>query len=163
MMALLHDHETWVVIGFVIFVALAWKKARQAIAGGLDSRAERIRLQILEAEKLRHEAEAMLRDAEQRHKTALQEAQAMLAAAKDEAARLRDQAAKDLAQMLERRRQGAIEKIAQAEATALAEVRQYAVDVAIAATRQVLTRQVQGALADRMIDQAITELPRRLS
>jgi F-type H+-transporting ATPase subunit b len=105
----------------------------------------------------------MLRDAEQRHKTALQEAQAMLAAAKDEAARLRDQAAKDLAQMLERRRQGAIEKIAQAEATALAEVRQYAVDVAIAATRQVLTRQVQGALADRMIDQAITELPRRLS
>ena len=87
----------------------------------------------------------------------------MLAAAQQEAARVREQAAKDLAAMLERRKHAAVEKIAQAEASALAEVRQYAVDVAIAATRQVLINQVQGALADRMIVQAITELPRRLS
>ncbi len=163
MMALLHDPEIWVTAGFVIFLILAFKKAKATITGGLDARTERIRQQIVEAEKLRTEAEAMLRDAEQRHKMALQEAQAMLAAAQQEAARVREQAAKDLAAMLERRKQAAIEKIAQAEASALAEVRQYAVDVAIAATRQVLTQQVQGALADRMIDQAITELPRRLS
>lgn len=163
MMALLHDPEAWVTAGFVIFLILAFKKAKATITGGLDARSERIRQQIVEAEKLRSEAEAMLRDAEQRHKMALQEAQAMLAAAQQEAQRLKEQAAKDLAAMLERRKQAAIEKIAQAEASALAEVRQYAVDVAIAATRQVLTQQVQGALADRMIDQAITELPRRLS
>ena len=163
MMALLHDPEIWVTAGFVIFLILAFKKAKATITGGLDARTDRIRQQIVEAEKLRTEAEAMLRDAEQRHKTALQEAQAMLAAAQQEAQRLKEQAAKDLAAMLERRKQAAIEKIAQAEASALAEVRQYAVDVAIAATRQVLIQQVQGALADRMIDQAITELPRRLS
>ena len=163
MMAMIHDPEAWVLLGFVIFIVLAFKKAKATITGGLDARSERIRVQILEAEKLRQEAEAMLRDAEQRHKTALQEAQAMLATAQQEAQRLKDQAAKDLAAMLERRKQAAVEKIAQAEASALAEVRQYAVDVAIAATHQVLTSQVQGALADRMIDQAITELPQRLS
>lgn len=162
-MAWLQNPESWVLIGFLIFVALAFKKAKAAITGGLDARAARIRAQITEAETLRREAEAMLRDAEQRHKTALQEAQAMLATAKAEAERLKDQGAKDLVAMLERRKQGALDKIAQAEASALAEVRQYAVDVAIAATRQVLTNQVQGALADRMIDQAIAELPRRLS
>lgn len=162
-MAWLQNPESWVLIGFVIFVVLAFKKAKAAITGSLDARAERIRAQIAEAETLRREAEAMLRDAEQRHKTALNEAQAMLATAKAEAERLKDQGAKDLAAMLERRKQGALDKIAQAEASALAEVRQYAVDVAIAATRQVLTNQVQGALADRMIDQAIAELPRRLS
>jgi F-type H+-transporting ATPase subunit b len=162
-MELLHDHEFWVLIGFIIFVALVWRKAGQALGGGLDARAERIRKQITEAEALRSEAEAMLRDAEQRQRAALEEAKAILAEATREATRLKDQAAKDVVAMLERRRHSALEKIAQAEAAAIAEVRQYAVDVAIAATRQVLTNQVQGALADRMIDHAIAELPRRLS
>jgi F-type H+-transporting ATPase subunit b len=160
---LLHDHEIWVSIGFIIFLVLVWKRARQALAGGLDARAQRIRQQIAEAETLRSEAETMLRDAEQRQKSALQEVQAMLADAQREATRLKEQAARDIAALLERRRQSAVDKIAQAEASAVAEVRQFAVDVAIAATRQVLTRQVQGALAERMIDQAIGELPQRLS
>jgi F-type H+-transporting ATPase subunit b len=163
MMELLHDHEFWVLLGFVIFVALIWRVAARAIGGGLDARAERIRQQIDEAAKLRAEAEAMLRDAEQRQKAALQEATALLEHAKQEAARLKDQASKDIAALLERRRRAAVDKIGQAEAAAIGEVRQYAVDVAIAATRQVLTQQVQGALADRMVEQAIAELPRRLS
>ena len=162
-MELLHEHEFWVLIGFIIFVVAVWRKAGRALGGGLDARAERIRKQIGEAEALRGEAETMLREAEQRQRAALEETKALLAEAMREAARLKDQATKDVAAMLARRRQAAIEKIAQAEATAIAEVRQYAVDVAIAATRQVLTDQVQGALADRMIDQAIVELPRRLS
>ncbi len=148
MMGLLHEAEFWVLLGFIIFIALVWKKAKLALGSSLDSRAERIRLQIVEAEKLRAEAETMLRDAEQRQKAALQEAQAMLTQAQHDATLLKEQSAKDMAALLERRRQSAVEKIAQAEATALAEVRQYAVDVAI---------------ADRMIDQAIPELPRRLA
>ncbi|HUA55415.1 MAG TPA: hypothetical protein VMB81_24750 [Candidatus Sulfotelmatobacter sp.] len=163
MVALLHETEVWVLLGFIIFVVLIWKKAKQALAGGLDARAERIRQQIVEAEKLRAEAEAMLRDAEQRQKAALQETKALLDHATQEAARLKEQASRDIAALLERRKRAAIEKIAQAEASAVAEVRQFAVDVAIAATRQMLTNQVRGPLADRMIDQAIAELPRRLS
>jgi F-type H+-transporting ATPase subunit b len=162
-MELLHEAEFWVLIGFIIFVVAVWRKAGRALGGGLDARAGRIRTQIGEAEALRAEAETMLRDAEQRQRAALEEAKAILAEATREAARLKDKAAKDVAALLERRRHSALEKIAQAEAAAIAEVRQYAVDVAIAATRRVLTEQVQGALADRMIDQAIAELPRRLS
>jgi F-type H+-transporting ATPase subunit b len=163
MMELLHEAEFWVLIGFILFVVLIWRKASLALTGGLDARGERIRKQIDEAAALRAEAETMLHDAEQRQRAALEEAKAILADATREAARLKEQAAKDLASLLERRRQGALDKIAQAEATAIAEVRRYAVDVAIAATREVLTAQVQGSLADRMIDQAIAELPRRLS
>jgi F-type H+-transporting ATPase subunit b len=163
MMELLHETEIWVLLGFVIFIVLVWRKASATIAGGLDARAERIRKQITEAETLRTEAEAMLRDAEQRQRAALEEAKGIVAGAAREAVRLKDQAAKDVAALLERRRQAAVDKIAQAEATAIAEVRQYAVDVAIAATRQVLTAQVQGPLADRLIDQAVAELPGRLS
>ena len=163
MMELLHEAEFWVLLGFIIFVVLVWKKANLALGSSLDGRAERIRQQIAEAATLRAEAEAMLRDAEQRQKTALKEAEAMLAQAQSEAALLKEKSTKDMAALLERRRLSAVEKIAQAEATAIAEVRQYAVDVAIAATERLLTAQVQGDLADRMIDQAITELPRRLA
>jgi F-type H+-transporting ATPase subunit b len=163
MVELLHETEIWVLLGFLIFAGLIWTKARKVLAGGLDARAERIRQQIDEAEKLRAEAEGMLRDAEQRQKAALQEAKALLDQATREAGLLKDQAARDTAGLLERRRRAAVEKIAQAEAAAITEVRQYAVDVAIAATRQVLASQVQGALADRMVEQAIAELPRRLS
>ena len=163
MMELLHETEFWVLLGFIIFVVLVWRKAASALGSGLDARAERIRKQIAEAETLRREAETMLREAETRQRAALEEAKEIVAGATREAARLKEQAAKDIAAMLERRRQAAVDKIAQAEAAALAEVRQRAVDVAIAATRQVLVAQVQGPLADRMIDQAITELPQRLS
>jgi F-type H+-transporting ATPase subunit b len=163
MMALLHEHEFWVLLGFILFVVLIWKKAKQALVDGLDGRAARISQQIAEAETLRREAETMLRDAEQRQKAALQEAKALIEQAAHEASRIKDQAARDIEALLERRRRSAIDKIAQAEAAAITEVRQYAVDVAIAATRHVLTQQIQGALADRMIDQAIGELPRRLS
>jgi F-type H+-transporting ATPase subunit b len=162
MIELLHKAEFWVLLGFIIFVVLVWKKGRLAIAGALDGRAERIRHRISEAETLRAEAEAMLREAEERQKTALQQTERTLADAKGEAARIKDRATNDIAALLERRRRAAVEKIGQAEAAAVAEVRQYAAHVAIAAARQVLARQVQGALADHMIDQAISELPRRL-
>jgi F-type H+-transporting ATPase subunit b len=162
-MELLHETEFWVLLGFVLFFALFWRRIGQALLGGLDARAARIRQQLVEAEQLRAEAEAMLRESEQRQRAALEETEKLLSEAKREAARLQDQSARDLAVLLERRRLSAIEKIGQAEATAVAEVRQYAVDIAIAATQRILVEQVKGPLAERMIDQAITELPRRLS
>jgi len=163
MIGLLHETESWVLLGFIIFIALVWKKARQALAAGLEARAGRIRREITDAERLRAEAETMLREAEQHQKTALQEAKATLDGAKREADRIKEQAAKNIVALLEKRRQAALEKIAQAEAAAIADVRQHAVDVAVAATRQVLMREVQGALADRMVDRAIAELPGRLN
>ncbi len=105
----------------------------------------------------------MLRDAEQQTRAALEEAKAMLAEATREAARLKDQAAKDTAALLERRapQRGREDRPGRSRRDRRGPA--IAVDVAIAATRQVLTDQVQGALADRMIDHAIAELPRRLS
>lgn len=162
-MDLLHNTNFWVALGFILFVALVWKRAAAAITGALDGRAERIRAQLDEAAKLRSEAEAMLKAAEARQREAMQEAADMVAQAKAEAERLRIQAEQDLEATLARRQQGALEKIAQAEAAALAEVRRTAVDVAIAATRALLTSQAAGPLGDQLLDQAITELPARLN
>jgi len=63
---------------------------------------------------------------------------------------------------LKRREQNSIDKIAQAESRAVAEVRDRAIEVAIAATSKVLREQMDGAEGDKLVDDAIAEIGRRL-
>ena len=55
-----------------------------------------------------------------------------------------------------------MERIAQAEKAAIAEVRGRAVDVAIEATRRLLAERMTPKQADALIDAAISELPEKL-
>jgi F-type H+-transporting ATPase subunit b len=55
-----------------------------------------------------------------------------------------------------------MDKIAQAEADAVRQVRAMAVDLAIAATRQVIAEELTGKRADALVDQSIAELPQKL-
>ena len=56
-MAALHTPEFWVAIGFILLVLAIAKKSWAAIKAGLDSRAERIRVRLDDATKLREEAQ----------------------------------------------------------------------------------------------------------
>ena len=56
------DESAWVALGFVIFIAIIWRKVGSALANLLDSRAQKIRDELSEAENLRNEAEAELRE-----------------------------------------------------------------------------------------------------
>ena len=62
-----------------------------------------------------------------------------------------------------RRAQQAEEKIAQAEAAALKEVRDQAVDVALAAAAKLIAGEVKPAKAKALIDQSIDELSSKLN
>ncbi|WP_448207702.1 F0F1 ATP synthase subunit B family protein [Azospirillum sp. sgz302134] len=154
--------EFWVAIAFLIFVVLVWKKAAAAINGLLDARAEKIRAELDEAQRLREDAQALLANYQRRQADALKEAEAVLSHAREEAARLRTQAGTDLEASLKRRETQAMDRIAQAEAAALAEVRNLTVDVAVTASRRILESGIQPAQADKLIDQAIAELPKHL-
>jgi F-type H+-transporting ATPase subunit b len=63
---------------------------------------------------------------------------------------------------LRRREAMAMDRIAQAEAAAVAEVRGVAVDVAIAAAREIIGAQLDKSKADALVDDAIKDLPNRL-
>ena len=154
--------EFWVAIAFVIFVALVWKKASAAIGTMLDGRAERIRSELDEAERLHKDAQALLNGYQSRLADAQKEAEAVLAHAREEAARLRSQAGSDLEASLKRREAQAMDRIAQAEAAALAEVRNLTVDIAIGASKRVLSGGLPAAQADKLIEQSISELPKHL-
>ena len=154
--------EFWVFVAFVIFMALVWKKASAAIGTMLDGRAERIRSELDEAERLHKDAQALLNGYQSRLADAQKEAEAVLAHAREEAARLRSQAGSDLEASLKRRETQAMDRIAQAEAAALAEVRNLTVDIAIGASKRVLSGGLPAAQADKLIEQSIGELPKHL-
>ena len=73
-----------------------------------------------------------------------------------------EQAQTDLEQALKRREQQALQKIAQAEAEALEEVRNQAVDLALAASARLLAESLDDTKAASLLDEAIEELPGKL-
>lgn len=154
--------ETWVALAFIVFVVLVWKPTQKAILSVLDDRSARIRKELNEAEKLREQAQALLAQYETKYRDAMKEAETILAHARDEAQRLSQQAARDLETSLKRREELALQRIAQTEQQAAAEVRGAAVDVAVAAAERLLREKLDGAKADALIDQAIKELPAKL-
>ncbi|HYE42889.1 MAG TPA: ATP F0F1 synthase subunit B [Caulobacteraceae bacterium] len=154
--------EFWVAVAFVIFMALVWKKASAAIGSMLDARAEKIRAELDEAQRLREDAQATLASYQKRQADALKESESIVAHAREEAARIRAQSTADLEAALKRREAQAMDRIAQAEAQAIAEVRNLTVDIAIAASRQLLSQGIQPAQADKLIDASIADLPRHL-
>lgn len=160
---MLHDPETWVAIGFVLFIGvLVYLKVGNSISTALDARAQRIRNQIEEANRLREEAQHLLAEYQRKQRNAAKEAEELLASARAEAERLATQAAEDLDAALKRREQMAVEKIEQAEADALHQVQNLAVDVAIAATAELIRNQLGEAQAGALVETAIDELPGKL-
>lgn len=154
--------EFWVLVAFVIFVALVWKPAGKAIAAGLDGHSAKVRTELEEARRLREDAQRTLADFQRKQTEALSEADAIVAHAKMDAERLKRTAEQELTQQIARRRQLALDRIAQAEAQALAEVRATTVEVAMAATRKLLVDNIDRTKADALIEQAAQELPQRL-
>jgi F-type H+-transporting ATPase subunit b len=161
-MHLLADPEFWVLLSVAIFVAAVIKPVSRTILGGLDARAERIRADLDEARRLREEAERLVAEYRARQQQATAEAQAIVAHATAEAERIAAQSARDLEQALERRQRMAEERIAQAEAKALAEVRSVAIGVAIAAAREVIAAEIDERRGSALLDEAIVTLPQRL-
>ncbi|MEO3432741.1 F0F1 ATP synthase subunit B [Inquilinus sp. CAU 1745] len=154
--------ELFLLAALIILIAIAFKPAKRAILASLDGRAERIKNELEEAQRLREEAQASLASFQRRQRDAMGEAEEIISHARQEAERLRAQAAKDLEEVLKRRESQAMDRIAQAEAAALTEVRTIAVDVAIAAARQVIGGKLDKEKEAALIDHSIAELPSKL-
>jgi F-type H+-transporting ATPase subunit b len=159
---MLESPEFWVAIGFVLLVVGIAKPVSKGIGAALDTRAEKIRSTLAEAEKLRQDAERLLAEYERKTRDAMRESEDIVAQARAGAERMAAEAEASLAIALKRREQLAIEKIAQAEAEALQQVRAAAVDVAVAAARRLIGESLGADRSSALIDQAIREVPAKL-
>ena len=160
--AIVENPHTWVYVGFFIFVILVGPKLWRALAQMLDRRALKIKSDLDEAQKLKDEAQALLAEYQRKQRDAMREAEEIISTAKGLAQRQIKDAAAKLEENLGRREKASLEKIAQAEASALAEVRREAVDVATAAAARVIQSQIDGARGSALIDQAIAEVEKKL-
>jgi F-type H+-transporting ATPase subunit b len=139
------EAEVFVAIGFALFLGVLLKVgAHTKFFGALDTRINRVKSELAEAQKLRAEAEALLASFEQKRTEAEAEAAAIVARAKSEADMIAAEARKRIDEFVARSDKQIKDKIAQAEAQAVAEVRAAAADSAANIAESVLRGGVSG-------------------
>ncbi len=161
---MLKSAEFWVLVSFLIFMGLLiWKRVPSMVLSALDARAEKIRQQLEDAQKLREEAQTLLSEYERKRKDAEKEAEGIVTQAKAEAETYAAETRAKLEDSMARRSKMAEDKIAQAEAEAVKEVRAAAADVAISAATAVLADATKGTKGDKLIDDSIALIKTRLN
>lgn len=152
-----------VLLGFIAFVALlVYLKVPGKLTGMLDARAVAIKSDIDEARALREEAKSILATYERRQKEVQEQAERIVASAREEALAAAEQAKAELKRSIARRMAAATDQIASAEAAAIRQVREQAVNVAIAAAGDVLAKQMTAEAAAASIDSAIAQVEARM-
>lgn len=157
------DNSFWALVGLVLFIGILFYVGVPRIIGTmLDKKIKQIETDLSEAKRLREEATALLAEYEQKRVAAEAEAEGIITAAKEEAARLTAEAQTSLAELVARRTKSVEDKIAQAEAQAIAEVRARSADLAVEAARTVLTDEMSSK-GGQVIDKAIADVANRLN
>jgi len=157
------DNSFYALIALIIFTGLLlYFGVHRIIAKMLDGKIAEIEANIADAKRLREEAAALLVEYEQKRVAAEQEAESIVTAAKEEAERLTVEAKASLADLVARRTQAVQDKIAQAEAQAVAAVRARSADIAIEAARVVLADQM-ASKGEKIVDAAIADVGARLN
>ena len=163
-MEALHHAHTWEIVGFAIAVALLlWKGVPGMIGKMLDQRSAAIAAELDEAKRLSAEAAALLADYKKKAAGAEAEAAAILKEAQAEASRFAADSRAALAQQIERRARAAQDKIAQAEAAALNEIRGLAADAAVSGAEKLIAARMDAAKASALIASGIKDLGDKLN
>jgi F-type H+-transporting ATPase subunit b len=157
------DNSFFAMVALVIFLGMmVYFGVPRIIGKMLDGKIADIENSIADAKRLREEAAALLVEYEQKRVAAEAEAQGIVTAAQEEAKRLTEEAQASLAELVARRTKAVEDKIAQAEAQAVAEVRARSADIAIEAARTVLTDEMRNR-GGQVIDRAIADVGTRLN
>ncbi|MEL7463180.1 MAG: ATP F0F1 synthase subunit B [Pseudomonadota bacterium] len=163
MMAFFGNTDYVVALSLVLFIGvLIYFKVPGLIVGMLDSRAEKIRAELEDARRLREEAQALLASYERKQKEVEGQAEQIVANAKAEAERAAEEAKAALEGSIARRLKAADDQIASAEASAVKEVRDRAVAVAVDAASKVIADKMTKASGGKLIDDAIKEVGAKL-
>src|SRR5690606_29566068 len=148
----------WTFIIFVIVLLLLYKFAYPAILGAVEAREARIQELLAAAERDREEAQRLLEEQRTRHEELRTQVQEMVNEGRTAGERLRDEivaeAREEQQAMLERARR----EIAQETERALAEVREQAVDLAIAAASKLVEKELDEEGNRRFVQDVLNQL-----
>ena len=158
------EPETWVAIAFILLMGLfAWFGIHRTVLKALDNRGARIKGELDDARRLKDEAAKVLAEYKARRASAEKEAADIVTSAKAEAERIAGEAKTRMEDFVARRTKTAENKIALAEAQALADVRAAAAEAAVAAASTILSQSVKGEVADDLLAKGINEVRQKLN
>lgn len=152
-----------VLVAFLLFLGvLIYLKVPGMLGRQLDKRAEGIKAELDEARALREEAQTVLASYERKQREVKDQSVRIIEHAREEAALAAEAAKADLEKSIARRLAAAEEQIASAQATALREVRDSAVSVAVDAASEVIASAMSAPQANKLIDAAIADVEAKL-
>src|SRR5467141_4447157 len=158
------EPEFWVAVAFVILMGVfAYFGIHRTVLKTLDHRSERIKAELDDARRLKEEAAKLLGEYKTCRASAEREAEEIIANARAEAERIAVEAKAKMEDFVARRTKTAENKIALAEAQALADVRAAADDAAVAAASTILSQSVKGEVADELLAKGIAEVRAKLN
>ncbi len=150
-----------VAIAFVVFVALVARPLGRIIRRGLDTRSSSIGKDLAEAARLKEEAQLLLNSYQRRQKQAIDEAEEIVEHARAESQRIIANTRKTVEEELSRRTALAVQKIAQAEASAIKDIRDNAVDITVSAARTLIVENLSQEAVEVLVTKAISDIGRK--
>jgi F-type H+-transporting ATPase subunit b len=158
------EAEDWVAVAFVILMGVfAYFGVHRMLLKALDHRRDRIKNEIDDARRLKEEAAKLVAEYRARRESAEREAQDIISSARAEAERIAAEAKAKMEDFIARRTKSAENKIAMAEAQALADVRTAAAEAAVTAAGAIMSQTVKGAVADDLVTKGIADVQQKLN
>ncbi len=162
--SVLEDTNLWVLVGFLLLLGIfVWQGVFKKLGSALTDRATAIQGQLDEARSIREEAQRLLADYQKRQREAEGEAESIIAQATADAKAMQAEAKAKLEEQVARRTQAAQDRIARAEAQALADVRAQTADLAIDAAREIIRARTDGSAQKALLDRAIGDIRGKLN
>lgn len=150
-------------LAFLLFVGvLIYLKVPGMLMGALDKRADGIRDELNEAKALREDAQTILASYERKQKEVQEQADRIIEHAKLEAGEAAELAKSDIKDSIKRRLAAAQDQIASAQASAVKEVRDTAIQVAVSAAQDVIAANMTANDGSALIDDAIEVVGNKL-
>lgn len=157
------DPATWVSLAITIFfVLIVWKKIPAIFAKMLDDRSKEIEDQLENARSLHEEAAALLSKYERDQHEVEKQAAALMKNAEAEVKLMVSESKTQMEEMTKRRAEVAEQKITQAEAAALKEIRSLTVSVATSAARELIDANMKDADHKALIKSGIDKLDTKI-
>ena len=154
---LLSSH-IWYAFSFFVFAFILYKFGKPVIIGYLDAQIEKVREELQTAENLRVEAQELLAQYQRKHRDAVEEAQGIIKNAEVHAAEIRRKAEEDLDVSMARREKQLRERLARMEESAIQEIQNYAANLAIQATAEIIAEKLDKKTNETLVEQSIQDI-----
>lgn len=154
----IHSQLFWLFVSFFTLLIFMYKFAGPAISKSLDERADQIRKDLEDAERLKKESEELLASYNEKMEQANAKAQLLLQEAKDTAKEIADREAKELEKVLKNKSEQATKQLDSAKEKALGEISSEVHKVVIQATEKLIKETVDSKKAKELTKEALNDL-----